>query len=176
MLPTARRGEPDQSLIDGMDVLLEALMRFEPDFDVETFDPVADRDLLAVATAPLDVLTADLSAFRERGGKLLMYQGWNDYPLRPQRAIDYLHAVEKENGGAEAAADFFRMFMVPGMIHCARGPGAWVADYVDPAGGVDGEGRRPRPDRGQPPGAGAGGSRARSARIRRRRSTTARAT
>jgi len=22
--------------------------------------------------------------------------------------------------------------MVPGMIHCARGPGAWVADYVDP--------------------------------------------
>ena len=40
---------PDQSLIDGMDVLLEALMRFEPDFDVETFDPVADRNLLAVA-------------------------------------------------------------------------------------------------------------------------------
>ncbi len=132
MLPTARRGAPEQSLIDGMDVLLEALMRFEPDFDVEAFDPVTDRDLLAAATAPLDVLTADLSAFRERGGKLLMYQGWNDYPLRPQRAIDYLHAVDKENGGADEAADFFRLFMVPGMIHCARGPGAWVADYVDP--------------------------------------------
>ncbi len=132
MLPTARRGAPDQSLIDGMDVLLAALMRFEPDFDIETFDPVADRDLLTAATAPLDVLTADLSAFRARGGKLLMYQGWNDYPLRPQRAIDYLHEVEKESGGADEAGEFFRLFMVPGMIHCSRGPGAWVADYVDP--------------------------------------------
>ncbi len=130
VLPSALGG--DQSLIGGMDMLLEALMRFEPDFDVESFDPVADRDLLAAATAPLDVLTADLSAFRERGGKLLMYQGWNDYPLRPQRAIDYLHDVEKETGGAEEAADFYRMFMVPGMIHCARGPGAWFTDYVAP--------------------------------------------
>ncbi len=115
-----------------MDELLDALMRHDPDFDVEAFDPVADRDLLANATAPLDVLTADLSAFRARGGKLLMYQGWNDYPLRPQRAIDYLRDVEKESGGAEAAGEFYRLFMVPGMIHCGRGPGAWVADYVDP--------------------------------------------
>ena len=40
VLPSALGG--DQSLIDGMDVLLDALMRFEPDFDIETFDPVAD--------------------------------------------------------------------------------------------------------------------------------------
>ena len=32
----------------------------------------------------------------------------------------------------KATADFFRMFMVPGMVHCAGGPGAWQADYTDP--------------------------------------------
>jgi feruloyl esterase len=61
-----------------------------------------------------------------------MYQGWNDYPLRPGRALDYLAAVEQENGGAKKAAEFFRLFMVPGMLHCAGGPGPWQADYVDP--------------------------------------------
>ena len=61
-----------------------------------------------------------------------MYQGWNDYPLRPQRAINYLEEAEEQHGGAAKTAEFFRLFMVPGMVHCAAGPGAWVADYVDP--------------------------------------------
>ena len=56
MLPAARRGTADQSLIDGMDELLDNLMRHDPDFDVEAFDPVADRDLLANATARPAVL------------------------------------------------------------------------------------------------------------------------
>jgi feruloyl esterase len=73
-----------------------------------------------------------LGEFKDRGGKILVYQGWNDFPLRPGRAIDYLAQIEKANGGAKKAGDFFRMFMVPGMVHCARGPGAWMADYVDP--------------------------------------------
>ncbi len=81
---------------------------------------------------PIDLRTADLSEFRDHGGKLLIYQGWNDFPPRPQRAIAYLESVEEEMGGAEATADFFRMFMVPGMVHCAGGPGAWRTDYADP--------------------------------------------
>ena len=61
-----------------------------------------------------------------------MYQGWNDYPLRPQRAIDYLGDVINANGGAQQAGEFFRLFMVPGMLHCAGGPGAFQVDYLDP--------------------------------------------
>ena len=116
------------SVVGGVGEMLTLLMRHDPTFDLAAFDPAADRDSIADATTPLDVGSADLRDFRERGGKLLMYQGWNDYPLRPQRAIKFL----EDAGGAERNADFFRLFMVPGMVHCAGGPGPWEADYVDP--------------------------------------------
>ncbi len=106
-------------------------MRHDPSFDVAEFDPVRDHARVGEALAAFDS-TADLSDFRARGGKILMYQGWNDFPLRPGRAFDYLAAVQAAAGGPEQAAEFFRLFMVPGMLHCAGGPGPWQADYVDP--------------------------------------------
>ena len=122
----------DESPIGSMDDLLAVLMRFETDFNVDEYDPANDRHRIADATTPLDVRSGDLSEFRDGGGKLLIYQGWNDYPLRPQRAIDYLAKVEGAMGGADATHDFLRLFMVPGMTHCAGGPGPWQADYVGP--------------------------------------------
>ena len=125
-------GEEGESLVDGMGGVLTSLVRDVADFDLDAFDTANDRTLLDDAASFLDVQTADLSEFRENGGKLLIYQGWNDWPLRPQRAIDYLADAEEATGGPDQTADFFRLFMVPGMVHCALGPGAWVADYVDP--------------------------------------------
>ena len=112
--------------------LVEDLMRHDPDFDIDQWNPVTDRKKIAGVTLALDVRSADLTEFHERGGKLLMYQGWNDYPLRPGLVLDYLARAERENGGAKETAEFFRLFMVPGMTHCAGGPGPWQADYVDP--------------------------------------------
>lgn len=132
MLPNALIGDEADSLIGSMEQTLTDLMRHDPTFDVEGFDPVVDWHTLTDAMSSLDVGTADLSEFRARGGKLLMYQGWNDYPLRPGRALDYLAEVERESGGAADAGGFVRLFMVPGMVHCAGGPGPWQADYVDP--------------------------------------------
>ncbi len=130
---------PNETLAGGATIvgdlvpeMLTFLMRHDPTFELETFDPVADHGRLTDPFTPMDLRTADLSEFRDRGGKLLIYQGWNDFPLRPQRAIAYLESVEEAMGGAEATADFFRMFTIPGMVHCAGGPGAWQADYTDP--------------------------------------------
>ncbi|NRB36831.1 MAG: tannase/feruloyl esterase family alpha/beta hydrolase [Pseudomonadales bacterium] len=120
-----------KTVISTIDELVTLLMRHEPGFDVNKFDTVNDRYKLKQVTAALDVY-GDLSEFRANGGKLLMYQGWNDYPLRPQRAIDYLSDIENELGGRKKVSQFFRLFMVPGMNHCAGGPGAWMADYVAP--------------------------------------------
>ncbi len=121
-----------QSIIGSIGEMLTRIMRFEPGFNVDEFDPIADRAVIANATSPLDVRSSDLSEFRDRGGKLLMYQGWNDWALRPQRAIDYTAAVDSTMGSADKTREFYRMFMVPGMTHCAGGPGAWEADYVTP--------------------------------------------
>lgn len=101
-------------------------------YDPSTFDILNDRADLERASAVLDVNTADLAEYRKRGGKLLVVQGWNDYPVRPGGIIDYLADVEAANGGAVDTGKFFRLFMVPGMGHCGGGPGAHRFDYVSP--------------------------------------------
>lgn len=73
----------------------------------------------------------DLRSFRANGGKLLMYHGWADGAISAYSSIDYYENVTAflaryPDGRASAKApvqDFFRLFMVPGMGHCAGGAG-----------------------------------------------------
>jgi feruloyl esterase len=95
----------------------------DPNWDVRTLD--YDRDL-AYAEQRLSYLPAvsrDLSAFRKRGNKLLMYGGWMDPVVPPQDTAAYYEAVAKTMGGYDKTRDFFRLFMAPGMGHCFGGPG-----------------------------------------------------
>lgn len=66
----------------------------------------------------------DLGHFRAHGGKLIQYAGWSDSAISPQNDLDYYAAVTRRSGGLEDTQDFYRLFMVPGMAHCAGGPGA----------------------------------------------------
>lgn len=59
----------------------------------------------------------DLSAFRSRGGKLLMYHGLADVLIMPQGSINYYNRVADQMGGVAAIQDFFRFYLVPGMAH-----------------------------------------------------------
>lgn len=72
----------------------------------------------------------DLRRFKAAGGKLLIYQGWNDPTLPPGGAIDYYETVERTMGGRAATQDFARLFVVPGMGHCVGGEGASAVDYL----------------------------------------------
>jgi feruloyl esterase len=84
-------------------------------------------DLDQVLAPILNANNPDLSAFAGNGGKLLMYQGWADPLVAPQMLIDYYLMVEGKFGSGPGALaqtqNFFRLFMVPGMYHCAFGPG-----------------------------------------------------
>ena len=103
---------------------------FGPDFDSMTFDFDTDPAALADAADLLDV-KPDLSAFREAGGKMLMYHGWNDPRLTPWLSIQYRDAVIHEvGGGPERTDEFFRLFVAPGMGHCAGGPGPNTFDAL----------------------------------------------
>lgn len=70
----------------------------------------------------LDSINPDLSAFAKRGGKLILYHGWNDPAISALNSIDYYQHVTGTLG-AEAAGRFVRLYMVPGMQHCTGGPG-----------------------------------------------------
>ena len=76
----------------------------------------------------LNATDPDLSAFRKRGGKLLMYTGWADMAVSPLGTIEYYESVLKNDPGA--AADV-RLFMLPGVDHCFGGFGPDVVDVLD---------------------------------------------
>ena len=67
----------------------------------------------------------DLSAFKARGGKLLIYHGWNDGgsggAISPLNTLDYLSSILETMGTNQE--NWLRLFMAPGMGHCGGGPG-----------------------------------------------------
>ncbi len=71
----------------------------------------------------LDATDANLAAFKARGGKLILYHGWNDAAISALNTINYYNNVASKMGQAETDA-FARLYMVPGLQHCGGGPGA----------------------------------------------------
>ena len=70
----------------------------------------------------LDADEANLTAFRARGGKLILYHGWSDPALPPLETVRYYERVRAKMG-SERTRGFVRLYMVPGMQHCGGGPG-----------------------------------------------------
>ncbi len=75
----------------------------------------------------LDANDPNLKPFAARGGKLILYHGWNDPAISALNTINYYNAVRATVGAANAHS-FVRLFMVPGMQHCMLGPGATQFD------------------------------------------------
>ncbi|WP_321804122.1 tannase/feruloyl esterase family alpha/beta hydrolase [Burkholderia sp. BCC1993] len=59
----------------------------------------------------------DLSAFRNRGGKLLTYHGLADELIAPQGTINYYNRVAAQMGSMAAVQNFYRLYLVPGLGH-----------------------------------------------------------
>ena len=129
----------------------------DPNWDWKTFQFTDPGDFQAHVKAEarlapiLNATNPDLRGFRQRGGKLLQYHGWNDQLISAQNSIDYYESVLKffATGGRAAAAaaqdvqGFYRLFMAPGMAHCSGGTGpntfdmqvaleAWVERGIAP--------------------------------------------
>ncbi|QZH75654.1 MAG: tannase/feruloyl esterase family alpha/beta hydrolase [Erythrobacter sp.] len=90
-----------------------------------------DANYLTVRNSPFAAMyeakEPDLSAFFERGGRLMLWHGENDAGPSPVLSEDYARAVAAQN---PESGEQFRYFTVPGMGHCAGGPGADMIDYL----------------------------------------------
>jgi pimeloyl-ACP methyl ester carboxylesterase len=64
----------------------------------------------------------DLTAFRDHGGKLILYHGWADPTIPPWSTIDYAAAMERTMGGFVASQQFSRLYLIPGGYLCLLGP------------------------------------------------------
>ena len=104
----------------------------DPTWDFRTLD--FDKDLALADRIDrefgLNANDPNLKAFASRGGKIVMYHGWNDQLIAPANSINYLKSVESALGGPTRAAETIRLFMVPGMTHCAGGDGTASFDML----------------------------------------------
>jgi feruloyl esterase len=85
-----------------------------------------DRDVALadkLDKAQVNAINPDLRAFEDSGGKLLQYHGWSDQLIAPGESVNYYESVMKAMGGRQETQSFYRLFMIPGMSHCAGGPG-----------------------------------------------------
>jgi feruloyl esterase len=108
--------------------VMKYLVFQDPDWDYSTYDFSTFQSDVAWISSTLDATDPDLDAFRERGGKLLLYNGWRDMALTPLGTIDYYEKVVKRD--ASASTDV-RLILVPGMDHCFGGPGPSFVDWLD---------------------------------------------
>jgi len=101
-----------------------------PGHSASEFDFDRDPQRLALMEVLYSALNPDLRRFKSAGGKLIIYQGWDDVEVTPMNTVDYFTTMQATMGGAAATADFARLFMMPGVAHCRRGPGADTVDWL----------------------------------------------
>lgn len=108
--------------------VMKYLVYHDPDWNYADYTFDTFETDVAAAAQTLNATSPDLSAFRERGGKLLMYTGWADMALNPLGTIDYYESVIERDA---SATDDVRLMMMPGVDHCFGGVGPSWVDYLD---------------------------------------------
>lgn len=59
----------------------------------------------------------DLSAFMNRGGKMITWHGLNDELIFPQGTINYYNRVISQMGSLATVQSFYRFYLIPGIGH-----------------------------------------------------------
>jgi hypothetical protein len=115
---------PAKSLMAAFGIGYFSNMVYEKsDWDYKTFTLEAGLKLAEEKTASaLNAIDADLKPFKARGGKLILYHGWDDPATPAINTVNYYDSVIAKMGQSDADS-FVRLYMAPGMQHCDNGPG-----------------------------------------------------
>ena len=112
----------------------------DPEWDYTAYDFSTYAEDTTDTAAILNATDTDLSAYRDRGGKIIYWTGWSDLALPPLGTIDYYEQLE---AGDPTVRDYAKLYMLPGVLHCAGGPGPDKVDWIEAIRAWVEEGRAP---------------------------------
>ena len=116
---------------------IKYFLKQDPEYDVSNIGYEEYEALFNESVSRYDGIMSsndpDISAFRDKGGKFLSWHGLADELIPPQGTAEYRTRVEAQMGGNAAVNDFYRLFVAPGVAHCAGGSGHVP---VDPLGAL----------------------------------------
>ncbi|NUP52822.1 MAG: tannase/feruloyl esterase family alpha/beta hydrolase [Catenulispora sp.] len=103
-------------------VWVSTFVQKDPTFSSANLTYTQFDQIFAKARAEYDATmgtrNADLTAFRDAGGKLITWHGDSDQLIPTAGTIDYRQRVEARMGGTQKVNDFYRVFLAPGTAHC----------------------------------------------------------
>jgi feruloyl esterase len=102
----------------------------DPNWDWKTFDLARDAAKAHAVDANVDELDPNLAAFAKHGGKLLLYHGWADQQVAPLSTVEFYNSAVDLAGGLTNSSKWIRLYMAPGMAHCAGGEGPDTFDKM----------------------------------------------
>lgn len=111
---------------------LSDAFKYAMSFDFDRDAPkiyATDATFARSAWDDISARSPDVRAFRERGGKMIVPHGVSDPVFSINDTVSWYREVDRLNDGK--AADFVRVFAVPGMAHCAGGPATDQYDAFD---------------------------------------------
>ena len=129
----ARGGFPRRTDPSGLLVQVLRYLTFEqdrPEFALQDLDFDEHPGEFGFMIATNSAVNPDLRRFKAHGGKIILYHGWNDIEVPPLLSVEYYESVLAVMGGRAETETFMRLFMLPGVAHCRRGPGADAIDYL----------------------------------------------
>jgi len=100
----------------------------DPNWDWRSFELERDATLAKKLDQDTVALNSDLAAFARQGGKLLLYHGWADQQVAPGATVEFYSSMVDASGSASPT--WVRLFMAPGMAHCAGGEGPDTFDKL----------------------------------------------
>ena len=123
---TAGSGAPSLRFAFGTGIF-KFLVLNDPNWDYSTYDLNNWKKDTALAATFLNATNPNLDAFKSRGGRLILWHGWADPALTPLASIRYHDQVYARDPGAR---EYFRTFLMPGVLHCGGGSGADTANWA----------------------------------------------
>lgn len=111
---------PPKPVAGNPPALIQSLLSYNFDTDAAKIfatDAVFKESSVDFMTPPK---ASELHAFKQRGGKLMVYHGTSDPVFSVNDSISWYEALSKNHAGK--AQDFARLYTIPGQNHCQGGP------------------------------------------------------